>query len=396
MEKINRDIQSISLEKTDKKKKEKAKLICYDILNQIKLNTSDNNPELKEILLTLIDYCESLDKKIPYTVNKPKNNQQQSKGKNVTSKEHLIENTLVKVIGMERFESIFEDAIELPIKHPELFTGKRKPPKTILLYGPPGTGKTHIIESLRKYNIKMIKVTASDLFSKYQGDSEKQIKKLFEEAFLNKPSLIFIDEIDFLCSSRTDNSSDSINRIKSELLIRFNEIENNLNVYFVGATNFPWSIDNAFIRRFSKRIFIGLPDFRTRKELLKFFLEDKNVEFLDEDFNEIANFTHLFSSSDIKQLCERILCEALQDLKKANCFYKENNLWKICQSCILLKKCENDKRFLYKKNYKEIQEPFENLKVNIKHFHKIKALSKSSTNNEMLLKYDEWTKKFGE
>ncbi|KAM0673723.1 hypothetical protein GVAV_002811 [Gurleya vavrai] len=399
MERIGNLLQAYENEKLPKIKKEKAKRACYEILTFLKSNpTSENYSDLKNILENLVCYCESLKQnKLKINFNDKKNNEKtevkESLFKVYTSKD--IDNN-ESVIGMQNIESILEDCISLPMRHPELFTGKRKPCKTILLYGPPGTGKTHILNSILKYDIKMLKITASDLFSKYQGDSEKQIKKLFEEAFLNKPIVVFVDEVDFLCKTRTEGNSECNNRIKSELLVMLSNLEKEKDVYFVGATNFPWFIDSAFVRRFNKRIYIGLPDFEARLSLIKYFLSDNKSELIDKDYKIIAKYTEFFSNSDIKSMCERILCDVVNEIKTAKCFYNENKEWKICLECNLGKSCTKKIGIEYQKSFEACKGKFADQPINMRHFENIKFKSKSSIIKGDLKNYDDWTKNFGE
>lgn len=126
------------------------------------------------------------------------------------------------VAGLEGAKEALKEAVILPIKFPHLFTGKRKPWRGILLFGPPGTGKSYLAKAVatEANNSTFFSVSSSNLVSKWLGESEKLVKNLFLRARKEKPSIIFIDEIDSLCSSRSDNESESARRIKTEFLVQ--------------------------------------------------------------------------------------------------------------------------------------------------------------------------------
>ncbi|RTG81988.1 vacuolar protein-sorting-associated protein 4, partial [Schistosoma bovis] len=126
------------------------------------------------------------------------------------------------VIGLQSAKEALKEAVILPIKFPHLFTGKRTPWRGILLYGPPGTGKSYLAKAVatEANNSTFLSVSSSDLVSKWLGESEKLVRSLFAMAREQKPSIIFIDEVDSLCGSRNDNESESTRRIKTEFLVQ--------------------------------------------------------------------------------------------------------------------------------------------------------------------------------
>ena len=124
------------------------------------------------------------------------------------------------VAGLEFAKKALKEAIILPTKFPDIFVGLRKPWKGILLYGPPGTGKTYLAKACAtQADSTFFSVSSSDLISKYVGESEKMIKTLFEMARRQKPSIIFIDEIDSLVSSRSQSENEASRRVKTEFLV---------------------------------------------------------------------------------------------------------------------------------------------------------------------------------
>eukprot|EP00494_Astrolonche_serrata_P024334 UN24592 len=159
------------------------------------------------------------------------------------------------VAGLVVAKGLLKEAVILPIAFPQLFTGKRKPWKGILLYGPPGTGKSYLAKAVatEANQSTFFSVSSSDLVSKYVGESEKLVKNLFTMAREKQPSIIFIDEIDSLASARSDGEADNTRRIKTEFLVQMEGVGNNSNgVLTLGATNCPWDLDPAIRRRFQK------------------------------------------------------------------------------------------------------------------------------------------------
>ena len=170
-----------------------------------------------------------------------------------------------------------KEAVILPYKFPQLFTGKRKPWKGILLYGPPGTGKSYLAKAVATEAASVFfSISSSDLVSKWQGESEKLVKGLFDLAREKRPSIVFIDEIDSLCGARGEGSeSESSRRIKTEFLVQMQGVgKDSDGMLILAATNTPWEIDPAMRRRFEKRIYIPLPDAPARQTMFKIHIGD--------------------------------------------------------------------------------------------------------------------------
>lgn len=161
--------------------------------------------------------------------NKDKNNDKdddKDKMRNALSSAIVSEKPNVKwsdVAGLEGAKEALKEAVILPTKFPQLFVGKRKPWKGILLYGPPGTGKSFLAKAVAtEADSTFFAMSSSDLVSKWQGESERLVKQMFEMARENRPSIIFIDEIDSLCTARSEGESESSRRIKTEFLVQVN------------------------------------------------------------------------------------------------------------------------------------------------------------------------------
>eukprot|EP00299_Pterocystis_sp_00344_P011054 c509_g1_i2.p1 GENE.c509_g1_i2~~c509_g1_i2.p1 ORF type:complete len:321 (+),score=84.42 c509_g1_i2:37-999(+) len=198
-----------------------------------------------------------------------------------------------QVVGLAGAKAALKEAVIYPLRFPHLFTGKRKPWRGILLYGPPGTGKSYLAKAVAtEVDSTFFSISSSDLVSKWLGESEKLVKNLFEMARTEKPSIVFIDEIDSLASSRGDNESESSRRIKTELLVQMQGVGTTLDgVLVLGATNVPWFIDSAVRRRFEKRIYIPLPDEPARAQMFKVHLGETLHSLEEYDFQELACLT---------------------------------------------------------------------------------------------------------
>nr|XP_042912754.1 vacuolar protein sorting-associated protein 4 isoform X2 [Parasteatoda tepidariorum] len=229
------------------------------------------------------------------------------------------------VAGLEGAKEALKEAVILPIKFPHLFTGKRKPWKGILLFGPPGTGKSFLAKAVatEANNSTFFSVSSSSLVSKWLGESEKLVKNLFEMGRQQKPSIIFIDEIDSLCSSRSDNESESARRIKTEFLVQMQGVgTDNDGILVLGATNIPWVLDAAIRRRFEKRIYIPLPEEMARTAIFKLNIGDTPNELNEDDFKTLGKETEGFSGADISVLVRDALMQPVRKVQTATHFRK--------------------------------------------------------------------------
>ena len=174
--------------------------------------------------------------------------------------------------GLKEEVAAIREMIEIPMKHPEVFERIGiAPPKGVLLYGPPGTGKTLLAKALANELDAHFKViNGPEIVSKYYGESEKQLREIFEEAEKNAPGIIFLDELDSIAPNRDEVSGEAERRVVAQLLTLMDGLKGRGNVVVIGATNRPHSIDPALRRpgRFDREIAINPPSKEGRREIL--------------------------------------------------------------------------------------------------------------------------------
>ncbi|KAK7845653.1 protein suppressor of k(+) transport growth defect 1 [Quercus suber] len=173
------------------------------------------------------------------------------------------------VAGLESAKQALQEAVILPVKFPQFFTGKRRPWRAFLLYGPPGTGKSYLAKAVAtEADSTFFSVSSSDLVSKWMGESEKLVSNLFQMARESEPSIIFIDEIDSLCGTRGEgNESEASRRIKTELLVQMQGTM--IRKFLFLQHEYSYALDQAIRRRFDKRIYIPLPEAKARQHMFK-------------------------------------------------------------------------------------------------------------------------------
>ncbi|XP_019198155.1 PREDICTED: katanin p60 ATPase-containing subunit A-like 2 isoform X1 [Ipomoea nil] len=226
--------------------------------------------------------------------------------------------------GLENAKRLLKEAVVMPIKYPKYFTGLLSPWKGILLFGPPGTGKTMLAKAVAtECNTTFFNISASSVVSKWRGDSEKLIKVLFELARHHAPSTIFLDEIDAIISQRGEARSEheASRRLKTELLIQMDGLTRSDELVFVlAATNLPWELDAAMLRRLEKRILVPLPEPEARKAMFEELLPSaSDGEKLPYDL--LVENTEGYSGSDIRLLCKEA---AMQPLRRLMAFLEES------------------------------------------------------------------------
>ncbi|TLD05433.1 uncharacterized protein PgNI_09188 [Pyricularia grisea] len=228
------------------------------------------------------------------------------------------------VAGLEAAKESLKEAVLLPIKFPQFFSGKRKPWRGILLYGPPGTGKSYLAKAVAtEAKSTFFSVSSSDLVSKWMGESERLVKQLFAMARENKPSIIFIDEVDALCGARGEGESEASRRIKTEMLVQMDGVgKDSEGVLVLGATNIPWQLDSAIRRRFQRRVHISLPDLAARTTMFKLAVGTTPSSLTNEDYRELAKLAEGYSGSDISNVVNDALMEPVRKMQMATHFKK--------------------------------------------------------------------------
>ncbi|KAK3246252.1 hypothetical protein CYMTET_44210 [Cymbomonas tetramitiformis] len=220
------------------------------------------------------------------------------------------------VAGLDTAKKLLKEAVVMPHKYPQFFHGLLTPWKGILLYGPPGTGKTMLARAVAtECKTTFFNISASTIVSKWRGDSEKLVRVLFDLARYHAPSTIFMDEIDALMSSRDGaGEHEASRRMKTELLVQMDGLAKTDDLVFVlAATNLPWELDMAMLRRLEKRILVPLPNEVAREAMHRSLLAP---HCLDEGigFKELAQQTEGYSGSDVMLLCKEMAMRPLRRL----------------------------------------------------------------------------------
>lgn len=228
------------------------------------------------------------------------------------------------IAGLEGAKEALKEAVILPIKFPQMFTGNRKPWRGILLYGPPGTGKSYLAKAIAtEAQSTFFSVSSSDLVSKWMGESERLVKNLFQMARDNKPAIIFIDEVDSLCGNRGEGEAEASRRIKTEFLVQMQGVGHDMDgVLVLGATNIPWQLDPAIRRRFEKRIYIPLPDVGARATMFQLNVGATPCKLAPKDYRTLSEKTEGFSGSDISVLVRDAMMEPVRKVQQATHFKK--------------------------------------------------------------------------
>ncbi len=213
------------------------------------------------------------------------------------------------------------EMIELPLKHPELFEALGiDPPKGVLLYGPPGTGKTLLAKAVaNESGAHFIGIQGPEIMNKYYGESEAHLRKKFEEAEENSPSIIFIDELDSIASKREETQGEVERRVVAQLLTLMDGLQARGQVIVIAATNRPDAIDPALRRpgRFDREIEIGIPDYDGRREILQVHTRGMPLERDEENgtwlkLDHFARITHGFVGADLAALAREAAMSALR------------------------------------------------------------------------------------
>lgn len=299
------------------------------------------------------------------------------------------------VAGLEGAKEALKEAVILPVKFPHLFKGNRKPTSGILLYGPPGTGKSYLAKAVAtEAKSTFFSVSSSDLVSKWMGESEKLVKQLFTMARENKPSIIFIDEVDALTGQRGEGESEASRRIKTELLVQMNGVGNDSHgVLVLGATNIPWQLDSAIRRRFERRIYIPLPDVAARTKMFEINVGETPCSLTKEDYRNLGQMTDGYSGSDIAVAVKDALMEPIRKIQGATHFRDISD----DPDHRKLTPCSPGDEGAIEMSWTDIEaDELEEPVLTIKDFLKAIKNTRPTVNEEDLKKQEDFTKDFGQ
>ena len=234
------------------------------------------------------------------------------------------------IVGLDDTKRLLKEAVVTPLLYPSLFTGLLSPWKGCLLYGPPGTGKTLLARATAaETKSTFFNISSASITSKFRGDSEKLVRVLFDLARYHAPSVIFVDEIDSLMGSRsgavdgdgvggTQSEHEGSRRTKAEFLIQMDGLSTTKdNVFVLAASNLPWQLDPALLRRLSKRVLVPLPDQKARLEMLKSHFATLPAHSCQEnDFIECAHATEGYSGADLHLLSKEAAMKPVRRILK--------------------------------------------------------------------------------
>lgn len=258
-------------------------------------------------------------------------------------------------------------------------------------------------------------ISSSDLISKWQGESERLVRNLFEMARESEGgrAIIFIDEVDSLCGSRSEGESDSLRRVKTEFLVQMDGVgkHGSDGILVLGATNIPWELDAAIRRRFEKRVYIPLPEAEARSYMVRLHLGDTPNNLTEADFEQLGHLTKGASGSDIKVLVKEALMQPLRRCQQAKQFVvdKDGNFhpciqYPNCPKCppklntdppgtdYTCRYCGARRMTLWEVEPTKLVAP----QVDAKDFKTVMKHSVSSVSPEELKQFVDWTKQFGQ
>jgi katanin p60 ATPase-containing subunit A1 len=219
------------------------------------------------------------------------------------------------IAELHECKRLLKEAVVMPLKYPQLFTGLLSGWNGVLLYGPPGTGKTMLAKAVAtQCRTTFFNISASSMVSKWRGESEKLVRVLFDLAEHHAPSTIFIDEIDSIMGQRESGEHEASRRMKTELLIQMDGLakRKNSQVFVLAASNLPWELDLALLRRLDKRILVPLPAPEARLQIMRNNLQERASP--DLDFTDFLDATEGYSGSDLMLVCKEAAMRPLRRL----------------------------------------------------------------------------------
>lgn len=278
-----------------------------DDLNNRKCDTSNKTEEDEYDPILSDERLKNIDKKIGQRIlNEVVHKKQDTKWDDIA--------------GLENVKQAINEIVVYPMQNPDLFKGLLAPAKGLLLFGPPGTGKTLIGKCIASESgATFFAISASSLTSKWVGEGEKMVRALFAVARCLQPSVVFIDEIDSLLTQRVDGEHDSSRRMKTEFLVQFDGVSTGADdrLLIVGATNRPQELDEAARRRFTKRLYVPLPDEEARKEIIASLMKKAKSALTEDCINYIVEKTEGYSGADMSTLCKEAALSSVRTVIRA-------------------------------------------------------------------------------
>ncbi|OWM77989.1 hypothetical protein CDL15_Pgr018558 [Punica granatum] len=311
------DLDTLSIKDQNLTSESVEKIVGWAVSHQF-MSTS----EASVLDAKLVISCES----IKYGVNILHGIQSESKSSKKSLKDVVTENEFEKKLltdvipptdigvsfddigALENVKDTLKELVMLPLQRPELFSKGQltKPCKGILLFGPPGTGKTMLAKAVAtEAGANFINISMSSITSKWFGEGEKYVKAVFSLASKIAPSVIFIDEVDSMLGRRENpGEHEAMRKMKNEFMVNWDGLrtKDKERVLVLGATNRPFDLDEAVIRRFPRRLMVNLPDAFNREKILKVILAKEELG-PDVDLEAVAGMTDGYSGSDLKNLC---------------------------------------------------------------------------------------------
>jgi vacuolar protein-sorting-associated protein 4 len=303
------------------------------------------------------------------------------------------------VAGHPQCKAKLQQTVILPITQPQVFS-PGSIAKGVLLYGPPGTGKTELARAAAAQSkCSFFVITSAIISNKFVGESEKIVTALFEEAARNAPAIIFIDEIDSVLKQRMDGGSgqvDHTDQAKTQFFVCWDGLLSTAGILVLGATNLPWALDNAALRRFSKKIYIPLPDKNDRKKIFEIHLKKSGKEQLltAEQIEALALVTEGYSGSDIKNVVNSALAKPLDCVISATHFmiYRTS-----LDNEGYYGPCLPSEPGAIEMTYDKVPPGrLANVDCNFEDFQDALKEVKGSVGDKGLKRYEEWTKEFGQ
>lgn len=286
----------------------------------IEINLPSNVSELDDKIQEYEKLKRAIERGAGNPVVKPRSGSAAPKGDNAQTRDETKDKSLTfdDVVGLDDAKEAIRSAIVYPFQYREIYRAfKRKSGGGILLYGAPGTGKTMIAKAIAgEIDAEFISVNCSDIYSKWLGESQQNIKRLFDRARQAERAVIFFDEFETLGGSRSSeggDTSNTINGVVCELLAQIDGFcsDGNSTVLVIAATNRPWDIDSALLRsgRFERHLYVAMPNESARIKIIQKQMSELPIEEIH--YDELGSRTEGFSPADITEVCNRVKDRAI-------------------------------------------------------------------------------------